>query len=340
MCTRAMFLLALAGAVLLGGCLEVTSTTVVYEDGSIVRSIAMSGDSSELFRGPLPFDLDSGWSVATRTHEGGRVYRRAERRFEDVAEMNAALRGREGRTFEIEATLTRHFDWFYTVHRYEETWKRFDPFNAVPVTDFLTEAEIQALRQHHGDETPMAKADSLSLADAEQRLEQWQQRNMSERFLQIVDEGARRIVDTTSLDIHALRSQKDSLVQNLEELDSDADPAKPETLPGLLATPEVRRALAANPEGFREFIEKKHIYETLLYNSYAVGLRMPGMLQQTNARELRAGRCEWKDFIGPILITDITLTAESRSVNWTFIIAATLLLLLLIALSLWRYLRR
>jgi len=335
-----MFLLALAGAVLLGGCLEVTSTTVVYEDGSIVRSIAMSGDSSELSRGPLPFLLDSGWTVTSRKQESGRLYRRAERRFEDVAEMNAALRGHKGRTFEIEATLTRHFDWFYTVHRYEETWKRFDPFNAVPVSDFLTAAEIRSLQLYHGDDTPMAKADSLSLADAEQRLEQWRQRNMVEYLLQVVDSGARRLADTSALDFAALRAQGDSLAEDIDELDNDADPGKPETLPGLLASPELRRALAANPEGFRDFLDKKQIYETLLYYSYAVRLRMPGMLQQTNARELRAGRCEWKDFIGPVLITDITLTAESRSVNWTFIIAATLLLLLLLALSLWRFLRR
>ncbi len=333
--------LCLGCTALFSGCLEVTTSTIAYEDGSLVRAISMTGDSTKLRSGPLPFYFDGEWKFTTTVLEGGRERLRAEQRFENVAAMNKALRGIPGKYLAIHTRYENHFDWFYTVHSYEETWKRFDPYNAVPFSDFLTPEEIDAMRRNDTDDHPKrSRGDSLVLTNAESHFELWRQRNLFERFYLIFKEGVRR-AKHPELTVERLHALKETLfVQCIDELEESRVASLPDKIGGILATPAAKAALAANQDALRELDEKKLILKKLMENAYTSRLRMPGMLQATNARDVKGSMCEWKDFISYIMIGDYTMYAESRSLNWSFVIICILIVLAAIGVLLRFALRR
>ncbi len=332
--------LCLGCTALFSGCLEVTTSTIAYEDGSLVRAISMTGDSTRMRVGPIPFYFDEGWKITTTPLAGGRERLRVEQRFENAAAMNKKLQG-HGSHLEIQARYENHFDWFYTIHSYEETWKRFDPFNAVPLSDFLTPEEIDAMRRNDFDEhSERSRSDSLMLENAASHFELWQQRNLFESFYLILEKGVRRAT-YPELTIKRLRALKETLfVQCVDGLEDRRTAALPDKIGGILATPAARAALAATVDELREFDEKKMRLKSIMEHSYTTRLRMPGILQSTNSRIVKGSMCEWKDFIGYIMIGDYTMRAESRSLNWSFVIICILIVLTAIGVLLRFALRR
>ena len=81
------------GALLLSGCLDVTSTSQVNSNGSIVRTIKFTGDSAAVYRGNFPVALDSSWSknIVRSSGKDNNFTLTATRTFPDVGEMNDAL---------------------------------------------------------------------------------------------------------------------------------------------------------------------------------------------------------------------------------------------------------
>ncbi|MCZ7558190.1 MAG: hypothetical protein M5R41_17440 [Bacteroidia bacterium] len=332
--------LCLGCTALFSGCLEVTTSTIAYEDGSLVRAISMTGDSTKVRTGPFPFHFDESWKISRKALGDGRERVRAEKRFANADAMNKKLRGR-GNRLEVHARYENRFDWFYTIHSYEETWKRFDPFNAVPLSDFLTPEEIDALqRTDTDDDAKHGRSDSLMLENAENHFELWRQRNLFESFYLILEKGIRRVT-YPELTIERLRAMKETLfVQCIDALEESQSATLPDNVGGLLATPAARAALAANEDELRKFDEKKFYLKSIMEHSYTTRLRMPGMLQSTNSRIVKGSMCEWKDFIGSIMIGDYSMRAESRSLNWSFVILCALLALAALGVLLRYALRR
>ncbi len=341
MFVRILSLAACLGCtVLISGCLEVTTSTIAYEDGSLVRAISMTGDSTKVRTGPFPFFFDEGWKITRTSLGGGRERLRVEQRFENAAAMNKKLRG-HGSRLEIQARYDNLFDWFYIIHSYEETWKRYDPFNAVPLSDFLTPGEIDAMQHNDIDFHPKrSRSDSLILVNAESHFELWQQRNLFESFYRLFEEGVRR-AKHPELPVERLRALKETLfVQCIDGLEDRMTAALPDKIGGILATPAARAALAATANELREFDEKKLLLKSIMEHSYTTRLRMPGMLQSTNSRIVKGSMCEWKDFIGYVMIGDYTISAKSRSLNWSFIILCIFIILAAIGVLLRFALRR
>jgi hypothetical protein len=334
--------LSLGCAALFSGCLEVTTSTIAYEDGSLVRAISMTADTSELREGgQYPFNFEKGWKITRTKLEGGRERLRAEGRFADAASLSNALRGIPGRSLEVQTRYENRFNFFYTIYSYEETWKRFDPFNAVPVSDYLTPEEVDALRQFDIEEQHWrSRGDSLALEDAQRRFELWRQRNLFESFYLVLEEGVRRAQHPDLTTEHLLAMKETLFVQCIDELEDNTAASLANRTDGLLATAAAKAALAANQDALRDLDEKKLFLKKLMGHAYTTRLRMPGMLQSTNSRIVKGSMCEWKDFIGYIMIGDYTMRAESRSLNWSFVIICGFLALAAIAVLLRFALRR
>ncbi len=337
------FLCIIAVAILFTGCLEIENTTEVRQNGTLLRTVVITGDSAEIARGDFPLTLDARWRRTQDTTAEGKHRLTASREFADAAEMTRALKGIPGRSLSIEATLETEFDWFYTRYVYTETWKRYDPYMAVPITDFLSPAEIDLFRMHKLSDRPFTvRGDSLAMEDAEARFEQWRHRNMFESYFEAFLSAVRSI-DSPVLTVETVESRRDTLFAlAAKHLDQNNLDSIPKCFVRVLPAEETRAAFSAGSAEFESFRKKQEFEARVWGPGYHSKVRMPGILVETNARTIEGNTAQWSDFIGMCYFSDLEMTAVSRAVNWWMVLvpaALLLLIVILLAAGLFRRLR-
>jgi hypothetical protein len=329
--------LALAAACLVSlsvpGCLEVETTTRVKADGTIQRTVEIKGDASALAGGDYPLALRGPWDTRiTRTgKKNGQL--RASRTFQDVDALNAAIRGEPGKTLAFQASLEQHFLWFTTTFRYEETLARFYPFDAVPVTDFVSPREIDFYLHHEMEEEPYpTPGDSLAQDDASDRFNEWEQRNRFEAFFQVLSVGAERAGDPR-LTVEHLAEKKEEFYRRASEgkLPSDVRQLEKEAAT-LFGEEPVRHAVEANREGFEEYDRKLEFLETVGTTGFKTHVEMPGLITDTNAQTIEGNTVSWSDYKGYGFVRDYMMWVESRQINWWAIILTGVIILALVGL--------
>jgi hypothetical protein len=309
----------LAGlAVILGGCLEVEITTEVHTDGTLTRSIVFQGDSANIVRGELLLGVDSLWQRELRQSGPEKTIVAAQRSFGSAAGIaETAGREKSGR-LPIRSDLEESFAWFFTTYRYRETWGKLGDPDAVPLTGYLTEQEVQLINRHMLRREPIvSRSDSLVIDGTSDRIEAWQARNRFEKFFSILLDGVRTLHDP-GLTEDLVRAKKEELSRHTEHfdfaggnLDSLADSMGP-----VVGSSRVGDALEANRESVEAFKhDMRFMYAALSY-SYTVRIIMPGSLTATNASLVEGAMASWGNFVTFTSIGDVEMWAESRAVHW------------------------
>jgi len=327
--------------IVLGGCLEVETTTRVNADGRLQRTVEISGDSSALARGEYPLALHGPWSIRLEKGSDKKVHLKATREFGDVDSLNAAIQGEPGRSLSFHASLNRQFLWFTTTFRYEETIERFYPFQTVPVTDYVSPHEIDLYLHHEMEEEPYpTPGDSLALEGASDRFNAWEQRSRFEAFFQELATGA-QLAGDPRLTPERLAGQKEKLFQlalrekvpgNVEDLLQKADT--------VFGKEPVRTAFEANREGFQEYERKLQFVEMVGTTGFKMHVEMPGLITDTNAPAMEGNTVTWSEFKGYCYVRNYTMWVESRLINWWAIVLTGAIVLAVMALFAAAALRR
>lgn len=320
-------------ALLLPGCLEVETTVRVNSDGTIHRTVEITGDSAALARGDYPLTLRGPWSMKLQRGEAKKFHLRAERTFANANELNAAIGGEKERTIQLQARLDRTFLWFTTTFRYEETFARFYPFDAVPVTDYVSNGEIDLYLRHEMEDEPYeTPGDSLALDDASDRFDEWEKRSRFEAFYAELVTGAERAEDP-ELTPERLAGAKEELYRRCF---GDGEPTRVaqliESAGSVLGTRPVQRLLEANREGFEAFDRKMSFLEEVATTGFTTRVEMPGLITDTNARAIEGTTVSWSDFKAYCYVRDYTMWVESRMINWWAIILTGVVVLALVGL--------
>lgn len=305
-------------ALMANGCLEIETTTKINSDGSIIRTVVMTGDSSSIYQRDFAVTVDSTWDTQIQQIERNKFVRTATKAFRDVGEMNKSLVGRKGRTLNIRADLERHFRWFFTTIRYRETWLNYNPFDAVPITDYISPTELEYFIRHEVKKEPYAtRGDSLALKDAEQRFVRWNNRNIFEVYFATFVEGVKKLNDR-SLTVRYVAGLKEKLFEGSEKyFDSNNIDTVRIIFEHILKTPGVQKAMAANSEGFHLFKEKLNFLHGIVGpNTYRTNVVMPGLIVNTNSSSIEGTKASWSDFIGFCYFTDFEMWVESKVTNW------------------------
>jgi len=111
-------------------------------------------------------------------------------------------------------------------------------------------------------------------------------------------------------------------------------------LRSVLKTPAVQKAMAANSEGFKDFMARLRFVDGVTENSYQSNIIMPGLIIRTNASALDGSKASWKDYIKFSLLRDTDLEVESRVTNWWAIFATGVVVVALLVLLIATTLRR
>src|SRR5512140_863755 len=136
------------------GCLEIASNTEVRRDGSLQRTYTFTGDSSEAVTHDYPLPIDSTWTTAARRTDKGQFEQTVTRIFRDDQELNALLMDSTRQCVHVRVALERRFRWFFTELRYSETYQNFNPFRAVPISDYIPASMVEQFYRHEVRKEP------------------------------------------------------------------------------------------------------------------------------------------------------------------------------------------
>jgi len=325
-----------ASLLLLGGCKNISTTTTVEPNGAMERHIVMQTDSEELAPTgyPLPSASDVEWSYQVNvgqpeTEDAEETWlHEFRRRFRNAGELDSEIRrlSSEGPHLTHRVEIRKRYRWFTTYLVFREVFDQTFPYNHIPLSDYLTEEELEVLR---GDDAP----DEIS-----DRAEEWLFRNVYEDlYLRLLEAAGQREAIPPSLE--ALRTHKEELFQALmntfEEIDFEEIVVP--TLQTIGRVMEVEDVTPLRPavEAFEAgFLEYEAISEVAGGESYDNTVVMPGLLVGTNAPEVVGNRVTWRFDAGDLDFGPIEMWVESRVTNrtavWLAAFAAVLLLVLLV----------
>ncbi|MFH0990674.1 MAG: hypothetical protein V1799_11735 [bacterium] len=312
-------------AFLLQGCLDINSISQVNSDGSILRTIVITGDSTAIFTGKYPFMIDSTWERTTEFIQEKKQYKLTVKKlFRTVEDMNAALSGVFSKTLQYRFEFEKSFQWFFTVYRYNEVNIPFIQYRSIPLSDFVTAEEIESYRKYQIDKIPFqSKEDSLSLIASAERGEEWESRNRFEAIFKVFLSGVQSL-NNPSLVVSSVEQRKEFLYKGSVEESDNFKEKKLDSLrfifASLLKSSLVHQVWEAQAKEFTEIKEKLTFEEKTGENSYTTSVVMPGLITKTNAGTIEGNKATWKDFLEYSKIFEYTMWVESRQVNWWAVI--------------------
>jgi hypothetical protein len=337
--------LGFLSAFLLSGCLDITSTSKVNSDGSIVRTIAFTGDSTDVYAGKFPVQLDSSWSKnITKSKEKDQNYTwTASRTFQNVEEMNKVLGGTFSRTLQYRFEFEKTFQWFFTVYRYRETNIPFAQYTSIPLTEFLSKAEIDMfVEDTRGDSTkqPMSRGDSLAMESLIPRVQEWDWRNKFEPIFSAFLDGVRTL-NNPSLTTGMIEPLKDSLYRKSEKaLDNRKIDSLRIIFRAVLRNRLVDMAWQANMPAIAEVKRRFEFEHKTNSHKYFTNVVMPGLITGSNANKIEGNTASWQDFRERVHHMEYTMWVESRQVNWWAVIIALAVVVSLMAMLILSVVRR
>ena len=139
-----LFLIVIPLLMVSNGCLEYHTTTRVRTDGSLSRDVIVKGDSSGVFGWNFLIAVDSSWDHTIRKTDDRKWQLEAHREFESPAEWAAYQNSTRVRVLRFHISFEKSFSWFRTQYVYTERLESFNTFRRLPVTDFLSPAELEA----------------------------------------------------------------------------------------------------------------------------------------------------------------------------------------------------
>jgi hypothetical protein len=322
--------------VILSACLEIETTTEVHPDGSLARTIVFAGDSSGLATCLRVLGIDSSWTLETKPPEGKKWTIVASRTFPSIEEMARVLEGRRGRTIQITPRLEKNFRWFFTQYRYGETWRKITLIDEVPLSEYLSAQEIEAIRNGLPEkEQGKSRGDSLAEKELGDRFMQWDARNSFEGYYKEFLAGVRALHDPV-LTPALVESKKEELFQatfKQSGFRSGKFEGFREEFERILETSAVPRAFAANEAGIRDVEERLKFQGEVDGPVYRVTVVLPGIVTSTNATSVEGTKVTWKDFMTYCWFGDFDMSVESSVVNWWAIIFSAAVLLFIVVMT-------
>jgi hypothetical protein len=328
-------LILLVLTTILPGCLDIWITTRINPDGSIGQTIVFEGDSTEIAEVPFAFMNEEGWKREWTRIDKDKNKLVVSKEFASVKEFNESMNPADTNllTIRVNASLQRKFRWFFTRYVYEETIVKANPFGKLDHAAYFTDDDIRWIAMDEDIREKDPEYDSVRIQNLESRFEDYLLRSMYEEFhlslLAVLDEDK-----TLTLKREDLDSQKETIYRFL--IDSVKGEETDEILEGIgkvIAHPDLITIREKHLHRFDRFQDKMQFFSETSDDNYKFTVRMPGLLLQTNSKEISGSEIAWDIDYYEFFFRDVTLTAESRMVNsWAFIVAGIILLLSLAGL--------
>lgn len=312
-------------------CLDIETTSQVNTDGSIVRTITITGDSASIYSGRYPLDLDSSWSKSIAKIDANKFKLTAMRSFKTADEMTKALEGTFGKTVQYRFEFKKSFQWFFTVYRFQESNLPYVQYSSIPISEYVSKAELDMLSQKDAEKSLQTKGDSLAFWSAVERVQDWELRNKFEPVFASFLKGVSSL-NSPSLTVQTVELLKDSLYRRSTKA---IDKRNIDTLrlifADVLRNPLVHKAWRASERGFEDIKRKIDFEHEANSNSYVTSVVMPGLITNSNAGTIEGNKATWRDFKDQFHYVGFTMNVESRQVNWWAVVITLIVVITLLA---------
>ena len=302
---------------LFSACREIKVTTQVFPDGSCERIVSVNSDSSSAIHCIMPIPHNSTWEIEQKEGKDNKQVYNAKKKFARVRDLNAEFVAANDTILMVNcpAVFQKRFRWFFSYLSYRETYKAYNPFKLVPVSDYLTAEEIQ--RYGTGKDS----------SDVEkEKIEEWQKQTIFAEFFGILQQGAQTLNDP-KLTVENVESNRDTLFAILVEAftNSNATMDTAITICEKLFQANSVWQLRSRFNRIQRMID----FMTEGYtDSYASSVIMPGLILGTNAKKIEGNQVTWEIKAEEFFIKDYEMWVESRIVNKWAIWATGVVLLL------------
>lgn len=306
-------------ALMLSGCeYDVSVTTAVGEDGSLEKSIGFqSSDSAKIKHNNFGISASKGWDVfiqPSAEQEGDKesnleiTFRK---KFASAGEANRELDQPSDTLFRIASDFRRVNRWFHTYIEYQETYRALNNFRALPVESYLTQEDMAFIRRLPPEGVQLSKADSLFMIKLNEKVFDIYGANTV--FAELYDD----LVSTVK-EYSVPHSAMDSIAKHREALFSDVvgdGSFKIELLDkyGIILPAEARRKV----ERKLEEIDRKATFISESYSGrYMHSITLPWNISESNADHVEGRQAYWGITPMKFLLTDFTMTATARRINY------------------------
>ncbi|MCK4716312.1 MAG: hypothetical protein KAT54_05860 [Candidatus Marinimicrobia bacterium] len=248
--------------------------------------------------------------------------------------------------------MKKYFRWFFTILTYREIYRDANPFKQIPVSDHLTDDEINILFADDDDPKYFTGKDSLKNAEikneVEKKFETWLGISVFEEFYTAFLQGAVQLGDS-NLTQEKILSEKDVLTKTvLADTISFFEIDEDNLLDSLInicknvfQTPNVWKLLDEGNNTFRELKNKLAAFEIFWTEGYTNEVLMPGLLIDTNAETDEGNKVVWEVGTGNFFLRDFEMWAESRIVNrWAVLVTTVILVVICIGFVIATFRRR
>ncbi len=325
------------------GCREISVTTRVHDDGSFTRIIRITGDSSSVFKGDLPYPVDSTWKrVAVRDTTVKDSDENDDNEDDYILTYTKTFTSSDALNAEIDLdtswrhqldrqiTVTKSFWFFYSYLTFREIFKPANPFTLLDYKEYLSAEDLQWI---NGQKSIISRSDSNHFDEVEEKALHFIAASVTAEMEQILEEGITRLNDP-ELPVSDVARFHDSIYHYVEEWKID----KPEKLidyfQNWTGNPVVGRLHNITPGLFDNFNKKVQFFNSLVdMESYPETVEMPGLITETNSSMLKGNQVSWEVQPLNLMLVEYEMVVESRVVNnWAFVILGIVILLLIIVM--------
>jgi len=331
------------------------NSTEVFNDGSCYRTMSLTGDSSIALSTEFPILIDSSWETNTEfVNKEENSYRiKVSKTFKNVSDMNLEKPNDSVNWSILEHSfhLEKKFRWLYTYLTFKETYKKINPFELIPVSDYISQDELLVLE---GENTEyLAGRDSAQVEKIRDQITgkafTWIQASIFEEFNQLLIANLTTIGNPA---IHAksIQESRDTVLNylqlkegNISEVLFDVD-SMLKIYSICLNSNDFEKLSPGNSKIFDGYIkkgEKLDLMFNMMSDSENNTVTMPGLLISTNCKTLVGNKIEWEFNPLKCFFKDFEITITSRVYNrWAFVVGAALFMFLIAGLVIGVFVKR
>lgn len=334
--TRNIVISALVTLLLIfSACREITVTTKINRDGTFTRTITVTGDSSEVNKGNLPFPVDGTWEKKSFRDiaDSTKHIVTYTKTFRNSDDLNAELKNDTSwyHNLKREISVKKRFGFFYSYLSFHEIYKSMNPFTFADYRDYLTEDDVEWFI---GLKVPVTPADSVTKKAVEDKVDKFFAESVTAEIEGIMRDGIKRL-NNPALDTSVLSVYRDSIAMAVENSNFKSGEQLIDTIGERTGNKTWSLLNDLQPPIFAGFDKKMELLDTLFsIEGYTEVVEMPGLITGTNSPMLKGNQVSWEFSNESILLRDYELYAESRVINyWAFILTGAVVLLLVILLA-------
>lgn len=318
---------------LISSCREINISTVVNKDGSFTRIVTITGDSSEVVKSGLPYPVDHTWKMDLKRDTTGdgekdyiltytKSYRNSTLINNELSE-DTSWRRKLDRSILIE----KKFGFFYSYLVYNERIGATNPFKLIDYTDYLSKEDVLWLI---GGKLAFNSSDSAKIKQAEDKTDEYLEATLTAEIVAILKEGVVHL-NNPNIVPNQVDYFKDSIASKIDGWDLESSSDFVDFYAKWINNNEIYKIKEIESAQFKNLDNKlQFLINILEMEDYKVTVELPGIITETNSLSTKGNQVLWKVKSASILYEDLNMLVESRVVNkWMFVIAGVVLLLLI-----------